>query len=165
MWLVLSDVIKRLFCKYCPRFTHRNQGGYGGNTPLVVLVTQPLTDRNSFSINIYCKNKMATWKDFVRDYHNPQWSDLNLLDENQLWQKQENIKRLIPIVKIFPLGKQNIPLRGHKVDGDIRKNKTQNEGNFRDLLRFRIHSGDKTLGHHLGSTSSRCARAEFYLIV
>jgi len=110
------------------------------------------------SQNMYHKNAMATGKDFVRDYHNPQRSVRNLLDENHLSQTQENRKRLIPIVKtVIFCGKQNIPLRGHKDDGDIRKNKTpvQNEGNFRALLRFRIDAGDTTLEHHLGNTSSR----------
>ena len=65
----------------------------------------------------------------------------NLLDESRFSQVQENKERLIPIVKttIF-LGKQNIPLRGHRDDGPILADSfpTKNKGNFRALLRLSL---------------------------
>ncbi|CAG9822191.1 unnamed protein product [Phaedon cochleariae] len=53
--------------------------------------------------------------------------------------------------------KQGIPFRGHRDDGPLleESNVTNNEGNFRELLRFRIEAGDKTLEEHLRNTSSR----------
>lgn len=43
-WLVLSDIKKGLFCKYCPWFVIRNEGGYQKNIPLGALVRVPLTN-------------------------------------------------------------------------------------------------------------------------
>ncbi|XP_022164655.1 52 kDa repressor of the inhibitor of the protein kinase-like [Myzus persicae] len=62
----------------------------------------------------------------------------------------ENRKKLIPIINtIFLCGRQNFPLRGHRDDGDLIQNSVNNEGNFRELLKFRIDSGDDVLKKHL----------------
>jgi hypothetical protein len=47
---------------------------------------------------------------------------------------------------------QNIAFRGHRDDGRIEPDgayPTENDGNFRMLLRFRVNSGDKVLQKHL----------------
>ncbi|XP_050517998.1 52 kDa repressor of the inhibitor of the protein kinase-like [Diabrotica virgifera virgifera] len=69
--------------------------------------------------------------------------------------EEENKKKLIPINKtIMFCGMQNIPLRGHRDDGQL-LNETDSEphreGNFRALLRFRIDAGDKQLEEHVKS--------------
>ena len=167
-WLLLSDVKRGMYCKYCPWFINRNEGGYQKNVPLGALVTKPLTnfknltgvksDLDIHCSNIYHKNAVTSGKDFLRNYHNPRLEVKNLLDESHLSQVQENIQRLIPIVKtIILLGKQNIPLRGHRDDGPILADSlpTKNEGNFRVMLRFRVDAGDKNLENHLKTSSSR----------
>lgn len=71
---------------------------------------------------------------------------------------KENRSRLIPIVETISfVGRQNIPLRGHRDDGqlDVDNNSPINEGNFRALLKFRIQSGDIQLRNHLESSSVR----------
>lgn len=74
---------------------------------------------------------------------------------NKSLQKQilENRARLRPIIEtILFCGKQNIPLRGHRDDGNtIMENETPlaNEGNFRALLQYRVQSGDEKLKRHL----------------
>ncbi|KAG8189774.1 hypothetical protein JTE90_017690 [Oedothorax gibbosus] len=53
--------------------------------------------------------------------------------------------------------RQNIPLRGHRDDGLIDSSSSSsivNEGNFRELLRFRISAGDTALQKHLENTSA-----------
>lgn len=75
----------------------------------------------------------------------------------------ENRARLKPIVEsVIFLGRQNIPLRGHRDQGSLVGNEHNknnlsaiNEGNFRELLRFRILSGDTILKNHLETTSSK----------
>jgi len=50
------------------------------------------------------------------------------------------------------LGRQNIALRGHRNDGsvnDLSDNPLENEGNFREFLKFKILSGDIALENHL----------------
>ncbi|KAG5880323.1 hypothetical protein JTB14_018528 [Gonioctena quinquepunctata] len=51
--------------------------------------------------------------------------------------------------------RQNIPFRGHRNDGELFNTSRVNEGNFRDLLRFRIEAGDRVLEEPLSSTSSK----------
>ena len=57
------------------------------------------------------------------------------------------------------MGRQNIPLRGHRDDGpllvDDENSISNNEGNFRELLRYRIEAGDKILENHLKTTHSK----------
>lgn len=52
-------------------------------------------------------------------------------------------------------GIQNIPLRGHRDDGALfsEQNQTDNDGNFRALLRFWIDSGDQELSDHIETCS------------
>ncbi|KAF0764068.1 52 kDa repressor of the inhibitor of the protein kinase-like, partial [Aphis craccivora] len=63
---------------------------------------------------------------------------------------EENRKKLVPIVNtIFLCGRQNFPLRGHRDDGDLIPNSVNNEGNFTELLKFRVDAGDDVLKNHL----------------
>jgi len=50
------------------------------------------------------------------------------------------------------LGRQNIALRGHCDDGsvnDLSDNPLENEGNFRELLKYKILSENIALENHL----------------
>jgi hypothetical protein len=62
---------------------------------------------------------------------------------------KENRERLKPIIKTILLkGRQNIAFRGRRDDGRIvedEENPLQNEGNFRQLLRFRVEAGEQFL--------------------
>lgn len=77
------------------------------------------------------------------------------------WPKWQKTDRWRPIIKIIILcGRQNIPLCGHRDDGEIFSTNTDlsdvssSEGNSRALLKFRIDAGDSVLERHLSSTSS-----------
>ena len=57
---------------------------------------------------------------------------------------------LKPILQTIILcGRQNIPLRGHRDDREFQQETSINEGNFRELLRYRIRGGDEILQQHL----------------
>lgn len=166
-WLILSDVRKGLFCKYCPWFTNRNEGGYHKNVPLKALVTEPLTNFKDLigakghleqhARNHYHMDAVAKGKNFLKAYDNPSSEIVNLVNKQHLNQAEENRKRLIPIVKtVILLGRQNIPFRGHRDDGPLTADAPIcNEGNFRAMLRFRVDAGDKELENHLQSASNR----------
>ena len=96
--------------------------------------------------------------DFLRMYHNPAKEVVNQLSSSCSQQIQENRRRLIPIVKsIVFLGWQNIPFCRHRDDGKLlnEREKNASEGNFRELLKFRVNSGDKVLENHLKTVSLR----------
>lgn len=93
-------------------------------------------------------------KSFLVNYHTPDLNVANQVCKQRLAQIKENRDRLRPIVSTIILcGRQNIPLRGHRDDGNTSLNFVENdqnsvvikEGNFRALLRFRIESGDLIL--------------------
>lgn len=86
------------------------------------------------------------------------------MNSQRLAQVQENRWRLHPIVETIILcGRKNIPLRGHRDDGHLleqnlesteSESSVSNEGNFRELLRFRVASGDTKLENHLKNSSA-----------
>nr|CAI5827617.1 unnamed protein product [Callosobruchus analis] len=104
---------------------------------------------------------MLDASNFMTCYKNPKYELENLLSKSRLQKIEENRRRLKPIIKtIIFLGRQNIPLRGHRDDGPLFSDVDQdqylnNEGNFRELLRFRVDAGDKELENHLLSTTAR----------
>ena len=63
---------------------------------------------------------------------------------------------MLPIVEsIIFLGRQNIALRGHRDDGPLTLESPINQGNFRELLRYRIKSDDSQFRIHMDQASSR----------
>lgn len=75
---------------------------------------------------------MFASKDFLRVCHKSETEVRNILDKNHRHQEKENQERLIPIVMtIIFLGKQNIPLRGHRDDGviSVERYPKHNDGN------------------------------------
>ncbi|XP_065584376.1 52 kDa repressor of the inhibitor of the protein kinase-like [Artemia franciscana] len=67
-------------------------------------------------------------------------------------QVTENRERLKPILEsIIFLGRQNIPLRSNRDDGSLSLDDMplSNEGNFRELLRYRAESGNSKLKEQL----------------
>lgn len=60
------------------------------------------------------------------------------------------------------MGQQNIPLRGHRVDGSLVlqteediNNSVINQGNFKELMKFRIDYGGNLLETHLKTAGAR----------
>lgn len=168
-WLVYSKKSDGVFCKFCILFA--NKGGKDKNIDLKSLVTVPLTKFakilgkdgifSKHNQHIYHLNAVSTSNDFLICYKNPE-KDINLVNSSRIKQITENCLRLKPIIETVVLcGRQNIPLRGHRDQGDLLSFKNHNnasvvnEGNFRELLRFRISAGDKILENHLQTTTSK----------
>jgi len=164
-WLVLSDVCKGLFCKYCFLFAPTNVS----NVELKTLVKKPLlnfsklTGKNGYlevhNRNKYHRDALQSGQQFLLAYENPNNSVINQVNSFRFKQVTENRERLKPIIETLILcGKQNIPLRGHRDDGELLNSNQQllkNDGNFREILRYRVQSGDMILKKHLESSSSR----------
>lgn len=171
-WLVFSPSKQGLYCKYCTLFNIQKQGGFQRNVDLQKLVTQPLTkfaklqgstgDLHGHEITRYHNESVQMAELFLQNYNNPKLQIHNLLDTKRMKEIKENQERLIPIIEsIIFLGRQNIPFRGHRDDGQLDLTSTTedegssiNEGNFRELLKFRVKAGDFTLENHLKNSSS-----------
>lgn len=83
-----------------------------------------------------------------------------MIDSERMKQIKENRDRLIPIIESIKfLGRQNIALRGHKDSGPLSSqphlSSVINEGNFREILKYRILSGDVTLENHLKNKNAK----------
>lgn len=174
-WLEYSNAKSGLFCKYCILFLLNYNSGRRGTEQLKRLITEPLNQYSKLlgkqgylevhQNNLYHKNCIQFAFDFKKNYLNPKNIVVNMIDTQRMKEIKENRERLVPIIKsILFLGRQNIALRGHRDDGQLlspnmssdfssNTKSITNQGNFRELLKFRIDAGDKNLEHHLMSTS------------
>ncbi|XP_022160331.1 zinc finger MYM-type protein 1-like [Myzus persicae] len=116
----------------------------------------------------YHKNAAQCAIDFKITYSNPNREVINMLDSQRKKEVDENRARLRPIIEtIIFLGRQNIALRGHRDDGKVSldefpidNDKSEdksviNQGNFKQLLKFRVASGDHLLKNHLKTSTAR----------
>lgn len=168
-WLTYSKKMSGLFCKYCVLFS--DKGGRYKTIELSKFVSKPLQkyakllgkdgDLEVHSRNHYHVTCVQIADNFMITFKNPQKEVINLINTERKKQVEENRNRLKPIVEsIIFLGRQNIPLRGHRDHGnffenDLEKNSIVNKGNFRELLHYRINSGDSILETHLKTTHSK----------
>ncbi|KAK3909764.1 52 kDa repressor of the inhibitor of the protein kinase, partial [Frankliniella fusca] len=144
-------------------------GGVGGKdktVKLTKLVTEPLltfkdlcgSEKNSVLAShensVY--HKTAVEKGDV----------INQVNQQRLATIQDYRERLVPIIRATQLlGRQGLAFRGHRDDGplitdenDKSASATRNEGNFRELLRFMVESGDKKLEEHLKNSKSNATK-------
>lgn len=92
-------------------------------------------------------------QNFLAVFENKSENVINQLDNGRRQQILENRKKILPIIKtVIFCGRQEIALRGHNDSGSLKGDNCsleKNEGNFKDLLKIRIDSGDEKLKHHL----------------
>ncbi|XP_016664821.2 52 kDa repressor of the inhibitor of the protein kinase-like [Acyrthosiphon pisum] len=165
-WLEYSHVKSGLFCKYCVIFLVSKKCGRRNTEQLKNLVTEPLKNfakltgkygyLDKHNNNLYHKNCNQFAIDFQKTYLNPETIVVNILDSQRMRLIKENRERLKPILEtIIFLGRQNIAFRGHRDDGNLMTESIVNEGNFREMLRFRVRAGDTRLEDHLKTSSSK----------
>ncbi|CAF4669280.1 unnamed protein product [Rotaria sp. Silwood2] len=162
-WLVYSPSKSGLFCVPCVLFTKA-----AGNNHLGSFVLSPCQQYGKLlgadgqitrhKLKNYHNDSILDAERFISVYENKCDSVDDLLVNKQKQEKIENRKRLVPIIKTIILcGQNNIPLRGHRDDGNLNVDSiVSGEGNFRSLLRYRIDAGDSMLANHL-STASKTA--------
>jgi len=125
-----------------------------GNVTLKSLVSVPLNkyakilgetgDFSKHSKNLHHINATQAANAFLTCYKNPAKEIISVINSSRLKQVIENRARFKPIIEsVIFLGRQNIPLRGHRDQGSLigdehSKNNSSvvNEGNFRELFKF-----------------------------
>jgi len=140
------------------------------NVPLQKLVTKPLKEfakllgkdgcLETHNSNKYHKETTLCSSDFLKTYMEPSNNVANLVITERMRQCKENRERLKPIIQsILFLGQQNIALRSHRENNNFTNttssSSTINQGNFLELLKFRISAGDQKLENHLKTTYSK----------
>ena len=161
-WLAVSRLqqFEGAWCAMCVLFKTSDEGGgwSGTGQRMGRLVLKALTDfsdltGNSGSLSSHalsqyhraCADRAAH---FLQQFGQPGRDIRNRLSSARMQQVEQNRSLLRPQVDILKLcAVQNIPLRGHRDDGDLGNDVIQpeNDGNYRHLLRFRMASGDEAL--------------------
>lgn len=144
-WIAYSEKLKGVLCKYCVLFKPAIKRGVQG-----AFIVREFTDFKHFHESAkkhiksewHCSSVLKA-NNFVKTFsgQNPTVLDLFCNQERQII--EENRKKLIPIISTILLcGKRDLALRGKEQDG-----------NFEELLKFRVESGDKILENHLATCS------------
>lgn len=170
-WLCFSKKENGAYCKLCVFFSHDKSVGKGNHQVLGKLVFEKFDNwKKALGVKGFFKTHEATEYHKTCQYKydtffavkNNQVESVEVQVNNNLKKEiQENRNRIIPIIKtVLFCGKQGIALRGHRDGGmiDIEDDKMHNDGNFRQLLRFRVDAGDKDLENHLMT----CAKNGMY---
>jgi hypothetical protein len=174
-WLVLSHKDKGLYCKYCALFASSSATVDLARANPGRLVKEPLKvfdnllgEKGLLTLhqrNRYHQVSVESGKNLLARYYKPELDIANQISTQRMAKVVENRDRLRPIIKtIIFCGRQNIPLRGHRDDGQFCNTNSDytndsvvsaSEGNFRALLKFRIDAGDTVLQRHLSTSSSK----------
>ncbi|XP_066913181.1 52 kDa repressor of the inhibitor of the protein kinase-like [Clytia hemisphaerica] len=150
-WLAYSAHHDGVYCLPCVLFGRKDQ------TKMKLLLTEPLTRWNAMAAKFrdhqskspVHKMAISVMQNLLNQQSKQQQPIESILNQQVSKQVAENREKLIPIVKTALLcARQNIPFRGHRDDGKHLDVKTNNPGNFQELLKFRIDSGDKVLESH-----------------
>lgn len=172
-WLVFSPKLNGLLCKWCVLM---NVGQFGNssvhktNMPLQNLVKSPQMDYSrltgatgvleTHSRNQYHINAVQSGRSFISCRTNSSKAVSNQVVAHNQQVIADNRKRLVPIIKsIIFCARQNIALRGHRDDGKVNidnenNDELINEGNFREILKFRVDAGDTDLSNHLKNSAA-----------
>ena len=153
-WLGYSKELDGGLCIPCVLFASRNRCGQDLGT----LVVRPLKTFNKATEILrkhatlhYHKNAMADLQSFLARMKQQRPSVLELMQSAHTIQVQKNRAKLLSILQsIIWCGKQNIALRGHR-DDDKTLDDSQNPGNFKSLLKFRVEAGDEILKEHFNT--------------
>ncbi|KAF0702443.1 52 kDa repressor of the inhibitor of the protein kinase-like, partial [Aphis craccivora] len=157
-WLAYSKLKEGAFCMYCVLFLHQTNVGKGSHVELGKLVTKPLIKlkdaleslKNHVNLNFH-KTAMLNADNVIKIHNKEQdnvYVQLNTKKKQDILKNRSSLKPIIQTIRLC--GRQQIALRGHTDSGRIEMNEpTENDGNFRCLLRFRANNGDIVLKEHL----------------
>lgn len=161
-WLLYSEKLDGAFCRFCFLFCPK-EVGKGSHMPTKSLVVTPFCrwkdakEQFRYHDNLeYHKTSCVMAQSFM-DVYEKKTVDVSLqLNTAKQAAIKQNRKFLSSIVEtIILIGRQEIALRGHRDSGPISLElPSNNDGNFRSLLRFRVASGDTTLNEHLSRVDS-----------
>ena len=155
-WLAYSPSKCGGFCKSCVLFAPESVRG----AQLQVLVKKPMKNYKD-AINIlsqhaskaYHKLAHSQAENFVSVQKSSTGNVIEQMSHHRAKQAKQNRKVMASLLSVIKLcGRQMLSLRGHRDYGRIEdptNEPSENEGNFRALIRFRIDSGDEDLKRYV----------------
>ncbi len=182
--LSYSQTLQGVLRRYCVLFQRKWSASDRAKNSLGQLVLKPLTSLHKAHDYIQSHEKTdyhlfskEQAERFIMNYSDPNKAIDHILDNENQQQEANNRKTLPSIIKcIIFIGKQNLAFRGHDEDGIAHKstnglgsiilqandctfNFTILLGNFKELILFRVESGDTVLDHHLKT----CTKNAMYM--
>ena len=150
-----------LYCNTCVLFNteHSRPNMERAN----ILVTKPYrnwkdakSDLKAHSVSEAHQLATAKREAFIKTYQKPEVHIDNVMAQCTKEVIEKNRKFLTSIIKCVEwCGRNGLALRGHQDDATI-KDKTH-QGNFKNLLDFRIDAGDIALKEHLETASKNAS--------
>jgi len=124
----------------------------------------PLKEFQKHQTNDYHLLSAQRANDFLVNFNNSNSVSVDVMLNKHIEKTIENNrKRLVPIVKtILFCAKHNLPLHGHREQGNLSSDKVRQaclngeQGVFRDLLSFRVECGDTDLWKHFEEAPKNC---------
>lgn len=140
----LQDGIYCLACVLFPDSSHRRPKK---------LISEPyinwkdaVADLNNHSTSDYHQDAMTKLQSFLHNYDNFSRRIDVTMSSNAAKRVEKNRQILTSVVKTVEIcGRQGFALRGHRDDNTCESN---NKGNFKALIDFRVDSGDAVLKEH-----------------
>lgn len=165
-WLTYSKFEDGIYCKYCVIFAN-DWAGQSTSQPLGQFVNQPFRFWRKLTEKVrehqgkkYHADSMLTADSLKSIVEGRKQDIVDMLDTARVRLAKENRKKLSPIIRtVIFCGRNGLPLRGHRDHGQIdvineEREENHHDGNFRQLLRFRVDAGDETLKNHLKSSAN-----------
>jgi len=147
-WMIYSPKHKGVFCKFCILFkpnVHRGKQGSFIITPFTKFY-QIIEESKKHEKTQWHNDSKVTAKLFLDSMNSKKINVMEQINSSVHKEIKDNRKKLRPIIKsILFCGQHDIALRGNTAD----------KGNFVDLLKFRIDSGDNILSNHFDTASGK----------
>ena len=150
-----------LYCNTCVLFNTENRKPNQDQPN--ILVNKPYrnwkdakSDLKTHSVTDAHVTATAKREAFMQTYQKPQIRIDNVISQHNKGVIEKNRKFLLSILKCVELcGRNGMALRGHRDDSTIPDKSHQ--GNFKNLLEFRIDDGDVCLKEHLETCSKNAS--------
>lgn len=162
-WLTFSDMDQGLYCKYCPFFGRSEVGR--NRMQMGILVRSPMIkfakllgakgDLQEHASTQYHVAAVDAAKEFLRSQQNPDLCIHQQLNTQHAIEVAENRERLkCSLQNVIFLGRQGLPLRGHRETENgpgASESGSGNRGNFLELMSFRKECGDLKVEKQMSS--------------
>ncbi|KAJ8673294.1 hypothetical protein QAD02_004556 [Eretmocerus hayati] len=110
------------------------------------------------SLTDYYKHSVAAAQDFLNSINKPTENVVNQINRQRRERIMANRSRLTNTIEnVIFLGRQNIAFRSHRDNRVLDFDPTINQGNFKELLKFRLDCGDHRLRERIRSAPANAS--------
>ncbi|CAC5419618.1 unnamed protein product [Mytilus coruscus] len=155
-WVVYSTSQDGIYCKFCVLFATDHNLGQFVKKPVQNWV-KAKGECKSHEKTKYHQTALLRAQDFTHTHDKPA-SGIDARADTAIAKRVDKNRQILMSIgsTIVICGRQNIALRGHRENNFLDEG---NKGNFLELVKFRMESGDEVLKEHLHT----CGKNETYV--